>query len=128
MGQEDRRLALALRRFDSAYSRYEDEDSLIDLWVAFEALLLPDGQSELSYRAALRIAVLAEKDRAERSVAFKQARLSYKCRSQVVHGEATAERLDRVVTQTRELARKVLRSWILNPPEGGIEEIDSLLF
>lgn len=128
LGRDDRRLALALRRFDSAYSRYEFEDSLIDLWIAFEALLLPDGQSELSYRAALRIAVLAGSEPAERSAAFKQARLSYKCRSQVVHGEATAESLEDIVAETRDLARSVLRAWTLDPPQAGIEEIDRLLF
>jgi hypothetical protein len=126
--RNDRRLALALRRFDSAYSRYEFEDSLIDLWIAFEALLLPDGQSELSYRAAIRIAVLAGSEPAERRAAFKQARLSYKCRSQVVHGEATAGSLEDIVAETRELARSVLRAWIRDPPQAGIEEIDRLLF
>jgi hypothetical protein len=124
----DRRLALALRRFDSSYSRNEDEDSLIDLWVAFEALLLPHGKSKLSYRAAMRIAGLAGDESAEQREAFQLARRSYKCRSQVVHGEATRESLSTVVTETRELARKVLRVWLLDPPQGGIEEIDGLLF
>jgi hypothetical protein len=128
LARDDRRLALALRRFDSAYSRYEHEDSLIDLWIAFEALLLPDGQSELSYRAALRIAVLAGSERNERIAAFEQARLSYKCRSQVVHGEATEARLKNIVADTRELARKVLRAWILGPPREGVKDIDRLLF
>lgn len=127
-GRDDRRLALALRRFDSAYSRYESEDSLIDLWIAFEALLLPDGQAELSYRAALRIAQLTADEDSERREAFRQARLSYKCRSQVVHGEAAAADLDEVVEQTRELARKVLRAWILDPPPGGIEQVDQSIF
>lgn len=123
-GRDDRRLTLALRRFESAYSRYEHEDSLIDLWIAFEALLLPDGKSKLSYRAAHRIALLAENESTERRKAFEQARLSYRYRSQVVHGEAAPDRLDEVFEQTRELTRKVLRAWILNPPQGGVAEID----
>jgi hypothetical protein len=125
--RDDRRLALALRRFDTAYERADDEDSLLDLWIAFEALLLPDGRSELSYRASLRIALLAADDDIARKEAFRQARLSYDCRSQVVHGEAVTADLEIVVEQTRELARKALRAWVLKPPEG-IAELDQLLF
>ncbi len=125
--QEDRRVALALRRFDAAYSRDEDEDRLIDLWIAFEAIVLPDGRSELSYRAALRIAQLAG-DGPNRRDAFQQARDSYGYRSQVVHGEAVVGALEEVVEETRELARKVLRAWIMEPPPGGIEEVDRSLF
>lgn len=120
----DRRLALALRRFDSAYARHADEDCLIDLWIAFEALLLPDGKSELSYRAALRIAQLAGGEAEERRQMFQRARESYRCRSQVVHGESVKGDLEEVVEQTRELARRVLRAWLLEPPSGGIEQVD----
>jgi hypothetical protein len=126
--RSDRRLALALRRFDSAYSRYEYEDSLIDLWIAFEALLLPDGNIELSHRVSLRIAVLVGTEPTQREAAFKQAKDSYKCRSKVVHGEAIEEGLSAVVGETRELARSVLRRWILEPPEGGVKGIDRMLF
>jgi hypothetical protein len=127
-GRSDRRLALALRRFDSAYSRYEHEDSLIDLWIAFEALLLSDSNIELSYRVSLRIAALVGTEPNERGKVFKQARDSYKCRSEVVHGVATKGSLSAVVAETRELARRVLRRWVLEPPEGGVEEIDRMIF
>jgi hypothetical protein len=124
---EDPRLAMALRRFDSSYSRFQPEDSLIDLWIAFEALLIPDGQSELRYRASLRIAQLAASDPAGRQQAFDQARASYACRSKVVHGEEVKVDLGAVVDQTRDLARSVLRTWILDPPAGGVEGIDRSL-
>jgi hypothetical protein len=126
--QEDRRLALALRRFDTSYERDECEDSLIDLWIAFEALVLPEGGSELSYRAALRIAQLAGDDKDTRREAFEQARRSYKCRSQIVHGETVKSNLGKVFEQTQELARKVLRAWILDPPKDGVDQIDRSLF
>jgi hypothetical protein len=113
--QGNRRLALALRRFDSAYSRYQAEDSLIDLWIAFEALLLPDVRTELSFRAAVRIAQLAGSETSGRRVAFEQAHRSYNLRSQVVHGGDASDDLDVVVEQTRELARKVLRACVLKP-------------
>jgi hypothetical protein len=127
-GRGDRRLALALRRFDSAYSRYEYEDALIDLWIAFEALLLSDGNIELSYRVSLRIAALVGTGPSERGAVFEQAKRSYKYRSKVVHGEATKGSLSAVVGETRELARSVLRRWVLKPPKGGVEGIDRMLF
>jgi hypothetical protein len=42
----DRRFALALRRFDLTFERLEAEDRLIDRWIAFEALLVPEGGSD----------------------------------------------------------------------------------
>jgi Apea-like HEPN len=127
-GLEDRRVALALSRFDSAYSRFNLEDSLIDLWIAFEALVLTEGPAELSYRASLRIAARVGKNGEERKAAFEQARNSYNCRSRVVHGLKLDENFAEVVAQTRELARILLRDWILDPPEEAVEGIDKALF
>lgn len=124
----DKRLRLALRRFDSAYQRKESEDALIDLWVAFEALLVPDGTQELSYRAALRIARLAGRDQYVRRLYFRHAKESYKVRSKIVHGEhVPVQTLRQSLDHTRELAREVLRTWLLNPPSGGVTEIDDAL-
>lgn len=124
----DRSLALALRRFSSAYSRYEDEDSLIDLWIAFEALLLSDDNSELKYRVSLRIAALAGTGPDDREAVFKQAKDSYNDRSRVVHGGTIKRSLTAVVEETRELARRVLRRWILEPPKDGVSGVDRMLF
>lgn len=124
----DQRLELALRRFDAAYTRHDPEDRLIDLWIAFEALLLPDGQHELSYRSAIRIAQLVGGSGSERQEAFDLARLSYKQRSKLVHGELAARELGGIVEKTRELARKALRAWILNPPRDGVKTLDHAIF
>jgi len=123
----DRSLALVLRRFSSAYARYEDEDSLIDLWIAFEALLLSDDNSELKYRVSLRIAALVGTGPDDREAVFKRAKNSYNYRSKVVHGGTTKGSLTDVVEETRELARSVLRRWILEPPKDGVNGIDRLL-
>ncbi len=122
--RKDRRTALALRRFDGAYERHDREDALIDLWVAFEALLVPGDTAELSYRASLRIGRLAGDAPEERWEAFKVARESSKMRSKVVHGEAPPGDLARVLGDTRDLARKVLNAWLLDPPAGGVEDLD----
>jgi hypothetical protein len=124
--RNNKRLALVLRRFDAAYGRYDEADSLIDLWIAFEALLIPETDSaELSYRASLRIARLVGPDAEARRRAFGDARESYKTRSKVVHGtEVDSDKLRGTVANTRELAREVLRRWMLEPPPGGVNELD----
>ena len=124
----DQQLDLALSRFDAAYTRHDPGDRLIDLWVAFEALLLPDGQHELSYRSAIRIAQLVGSSGAERQEAFDLAHLSYKQRSKLVHGDLEASKLGGIVEKTRELARKALRAWILNPPPDGVKTLDHAIF
>jgi hypothetical protein len=124
----DRSLQLALDRFDSAYGRQSPEDRLIDLWIAFEALLIPDGSAELSYRASLRLAQLVGADGEARETAFKLARESYGYRSKVVHGEPKVKNLGRVVEQTRLLAREALRAWILEPPADGVADLDRANF
>jgi hypothetical protein len=126
--RSERVLALALRRFDRAYERHEVEDSLIDLWVAFEALLLPDTYSELRYRAALRIARLVGETASAREEAFGQARHSYDIRSKVVHGSAEPPAdLTEALEQTRDLARRALKAWLLNRPAGGVQGLDRQL-
>lgn len=122
------RLELALRRFDAAYTRHDPEDRLIDLWIAFEALVLPDGQHELSYRAAIRIAQLVGGSSSERKKSFDLAHLSYKQRSKLVHGELVAEDFGVVVEKTRELARRALRAWVLEPPAEDVKTLDHAIF
>lgn len=124
----DNGLSLALRRFNTAYARKDPADTLIDLWVAFEALVLTDGNAELQYRAALRIARFVGDDHEARKTAFRQAKESYKVRSKVVHGESVPEAsLENTITQTRDLARQALKRWVLDPPDKGVEGIDDEL-
>lgn len=77
-------LALAIRRFNYAYERKRAEDKLIDLMIAFEALLLPEND-ELKLRLSLRVANLL-RDIAERSQVFNEIRQAYRLRSDIVHG------------------------------------------
>jgi hypothetical protein len=101
---------------------------LIDLWVAIEALLLPDGNAELSYRAALRLARAAGTDEHTRRSAFDQAKASYRVRSKLVHGDDVSdEKVKATVAETRNLLRDALRTWLLNPPLGGVQELDHQL-
>lgn len=54
----EQQLAIALRRFNQAYSRELHEDRIIDLSIALEGSLLANVEDELTYRLALRGAAL----------------------------------------------------------------------
>lgn len=125
--EKDKRLNLAVRRFDAAYLRLDPEDRLIDLWIAFEALLLPDMSGELSYRVAIRLAQLIGQTASDKRAAFRSARRSYDQRSRVVHGQPAEDDLGKVVEETRELARKALSSWLLGAPRN-IGALDEAIF
>jgi hypothetical protein len=120
---KDRRMSLIFRRLNSAYERFLAEDSLVDLWVAFEALVVPDSTTELRYRASLRIARLAGTSYDERRAAFLTARKSYDARSKVVHGGAAPADLESLTENTRVLACGALKRWLLDP-EMSVEALD----
>ena len=108
---QDEAFDLAVRRFNSAYTRSNAEDRLIDYWVALEALFLPDTQEELSYRIALRLAAFCGDEGDSRIRYFDDARESYKARSRVIHGRAVA-RLDEITAATEQMVRVSLGRWI----------------
>jgi hypothetical protein len=120
----DGNLPLILDRFDSAYSRHSAPDRLIDLWIALEALVLPDGGGELRYRAALRLAHLVGRGADDKRQVFELARRSYDCRSRVVHGSSVPEEVGRIVEETRMLTREALRRWLLDRPAEGVQGLD----
>ena len=124
--REDRRMALVLRRLNSAYERPLSEDALVDLWVAFEALLIPESTTELRYRAALRIARLTGDSSDERETAFVAAKRSYDARSKVVHGGTPPADLDALTEKTRQLARVAIAQWLLTE-NASVDAIDRAL-
>ncbi len=125
--KRDPRFALAVRRFDQTFERLETEDRLIDCWIALESLVVPDGSSELSYRASLRIGAFLGASAAERRTIFERLRRSYAVRSKLVHGDRPPHDLHAVLDQTEQTVRQTLRSWALNPPDGGVNELDARL-
>lgn len=95
-------LQLALRRFVLALSREREDDRLIDLAIATEALLL-DHEGELSLRLALRAATLAEGTPLSPREVYERMRTAYRVRSKVVHGA-------NIPTETIKVARIGLES------------------
>jgi hypothetical protein len=82
----NKRLAVALRRLNMSSLRTNDEDGLLDTMIGLEALL-SDGNQEMTYKIALRMAALYRlRDAIGSSAAFREVKAAYKLRSSVVHG------------------------------------------
>ena len=76
-------VALALRRLISSSERQSPEDRLIDCWIAFEALFAHDSNTELRFRATLRIARYVGRDAKDRRDIFHTLRQAYDWRSRI---------------------------------------------
>jgi len=110
-------LQLALSRFNLAGERQRAEDRVLDLMICMEALFLPDGNEELTFRLALRAARFLEAgDRGKRIELFSNLREAYRVRSAIVHG-SVASRKQKISTEQaseflEETARAALRKAI----------------
>jgi hypothetical protein len=79
---------VALRRFSFSYDRIQYEDRLIDLMIAFEALLL-EGPTSVAHKLSLRFAKIMGDNFTQRSTLYKEMKRFYDVRSRLVHGTAT---------------------------------------
>ncbi len=122
---------VAHRRFSQTYERIHDEDRLIDAWIAFEALFLPKQEGELVYRAQMRIARFLGGNLNEREAIREQLRLSYKMRSNVVHGAPPQRRKPQDVAartnETLTLLRRALSVWLDPTTDRSEESMDRAL-
>jgi hypothetical protein len=136
----DQPFELAVRNYVRAVKevRRRVEDRILDYWIAFEALFVPEEGSELSYRASLRIARVVGTTPAERAELLAFLRhASYKARSYVAHGGDPAEpikvkaappvTLDEVTTRTRAILSGALRAWIDPDTPTDADAIDAKL-
>lgn len=78
-------LDLALRYYNSAKERKNNEDKLIDYMVVLEALYLRGGP-ELNFRLSHRVASLLGEDEQKRLEIFNNMHALYDLRSKIVHG------------------------------------------
>jgi len=105
-------LGVALRRFHSSY--YGDiEDRIIDQMIAFESLYLEDTQ-ELTYKLALRAALLLTKRRNKRESIFSDMKKAYKYRSKIVHGDTrvSREKLREIIPKTEDYLRQSIQRFL----------------
>ncbi len=91
LGKIGDKLETPLSRFSFAYSRLRVEDSVIDITIALESLLLHGTHDELKYRLSLRGAALLERDNPGKTMEFLK-RL-YDIRSEIVHNGKKIEEI-----------------------------------
>ena len=89
--KKHRGLVQASRRFGYAMENHREEDRIVDVMIAAEALFLSDAGSaqdrgELKYRLSLRAAYFMGKDADERTKIFKFMKAAYDARSTIAHG------------------------------------------
>jgi hypothetical protein len=88
IGDIDKNLNLAIRRFNSAYEKKNDEDRLIDCVIALESLLSKKGERNipLRFKLGIRTALLLGKNTEEREIIKQEIQEIYDARSRMVHG------------------------------------------
>ena len=111
MSEDDSRFNVAQRRLSLGIERKSLEDWLIDYMIGLEALYLPDGNQELSFRLSLRMAFLLYTDPIERKGMYYFTREMYKTRSNIVHGNKYDLNVNEA-SKLEELLRRSLRLWI----------------
>lgn len=94
--RSSRRLGSALRRLGFGLERLRVEDRILDHVIGLEAILLDESEmGELSFRLAMRGAVILGGNPNIREQTFKRLRLAYNLRSRIAHGSS----IDSVVSK-----------------------------
>jgi len=104
---------IAVRRFNSSYQRMNHADRLLDLLIAFEALLSDDPQA-IGYKIALRCAMLLSGSLPQMEDDFHFLKRIYDTRSKIVHGilrDAIEKDCDRVESLLRRTILRLLHLW-----------------
>ena len=88
IGDIDKNINLAIRRFNSAYEKKNDEDRMIDFVIALESLFSKKGERNipLRFKLGLRTSLLLGKNTQEREIIKQEIQEIYDARSSMVHG------------------------------------------
>ncbi|MBC5805915.1 MAG: hypothetical protein GIW96_06820 [Candidatus Eremiobacteraeota bacterium] len=90
---DDDAIGIATRRLEFAMEKKRPEDRFIDGVIAAEAIFGSDGNSEVTYRVALRLAFALKVDDAQQRMrVFKFVKRAYAVRSSIVHGNRPSDR------------------------------------
>ena len=134
LGANDReKLRLPIDRWIRSKVDRDPVDKMIDLGIAFEALYVPDGGGDLTYKFSIRAARHLGKDKEHREDLLKQFKQIYDCRSDAVHGGELKQRPkfgEERITRSKfiERAQDLCRESIIKILEDGeIPAWDSLL-
>jgi hypothetical protein len=117
---------VALTRFSYAIERENSDDKVIDFMIALEAMYLPDGNSELTFRLTLRASLLLN----ERSVAkadFDFLKNMYDIRSSIVHGNSSNITKDQI-KRLENITRNSLKAFMNDNSQFTRENLNNLFF
>ena len=89
----EEKLRIPINRWIMSKTNRDPIDKIIDLGIAFEALYVPDGGGDLTYKFSIRAARHLGKDREHRQELLKKFGQIYGCRSDAVHSGKLKQRL-----------------------------------
>jgi hypothetical protein len=124
--EKDSRFHVARRRLSVGTERKSPEDRLIDYMIGLEALYLPDGNAELSFRLSMRVAFLLSSGTGKKDT-FNFLRKMYDIRSSIVHGnkyDLNAEDIKKL----EELLRKSVTLWIEDKNNFSKNQLNKIFF
>ena len=79
------KLQIPIDRWIQSKAGGEPVDKMIDLGIAFEALYVPDGGGDITYKFSIRAARHLGKDKEDRNKLLTKFKQIYDCRSKAVH-------------------------------------------
>jgi len=136
----DNKLKIACKRLRYSYFRDNEEDSILDILIALEALLCDGDKGEITHKLSMRIARLLGTftDDYESIAVFESMKKIYAFRSAVVHGSSAIESKReikipdihtpiRTISLASDYLRATLKVMIDNPLYLNPKEIDKLM-
>ena len=131
--RQSRSVTVCLRRIGFANTRMSDEDKLLDIMMALEALVLtgsgsPEDRGELVFRLAIRLARFLGENADEMRGIYDLVRAAYKLRSKVIHGGQLESGDEEVITKVEELTKSATRKYLQTLSDGDNVDWTALLF
>lgn len=91
IANQDGKMKLAIERYIASRLRKDSYDTLLDLCIAFEALLSDGSRSEVTHKLAMRVAALTsyfeDKGFSPKNT-YNDIKDIYDCRSNIIHGKS----------------------------------------
>jgi hypothetical protein len=88
------RADFVISRFIAASAHEDEAEAIFDYVIALEALLVPEAQSEVSYRISMHGAHYIATDSSERKAIFQDLKTLYGVRSRLAHGSGAPPKKD----------------------------------
>jgi len=107
----ERKLRIALNRFNSSTERDTAEDELIDLVICLEAIF-SEGPGDLRWKVSTRCARLLGSTKKKNKLQLQKfIKDMYDLRSKTVHGGKNAIKIDELI-ELNEIARQSIKKWL----------------